>query len=286
MDIVTIIVAFVALAVGFAVGRASGGSGAAADAETRARAEARRLEDRFRSLAEKVGRGQLPEGAEAGSPEALLRDALRSRWAPRHEERRAALQEAIGRVSAFLDHQVKTPLAGATAESDAADLRERIVQALGNLQDLEFFLEEPGSEREGQNVSALVQQVTREFAQDQDVLVRLKMSGPVRAEVNAQSFMDAIYLLLHNAARFGDGRAVEVVVQEDGGPVIRIEDQGEGFSEDALARAFDPFYSTAEDGLGLGLPHARRVLESMDGTLELANVPGGGARVEVRLPAR
>ena len=189
-------------------------------------------------------------------------------------------------MSAFLDHQVKTPLAGATAESDADELRERIVQALGNLQDLEFFLEEPGSEREGQNVSALVQQVTREFAQDQDVLVRLKMSGPVRAEVNAQSFMDAIYLLLHNAARFGGGRAVEVVVQEDGGPVIRIEDQGEGFSEDALARAFDPFYSTAEDGLGLGLPHARRVLESMDGTLELANVPGGGARVEVRLPAR
>jgi signal transduction histidine kinase len=108
------------------------------------------------------------------------------------------------------------------------------------------------------------------------------MSGPVRAEVNAPSFMDALYLLLHNAGRFGGGAPVEVtVLEEDGRALVRIRDQGPGFTEEAFQRAFDPFYSTTPDGLGLGLPHARRTLESMGGRMELRNVPDGGAEVEV-----
>ncbi|NIR79685.1 MAG: two-component sensor histidine kinase, partial [Gemmatimonadetes bacterium] len=42
---------------------------------------------------------------------------------------------------------------------------------------------------------------------------------------------------------------------------IIVRDRGEGFSEEAFARAFDPFYSTSDEGLGLGLPHARKVIE-------------------------
>jgi signal transduction histidine kinase len=98
--------------------------------------------------------------------------------------------------------------------------------------------------------------------------------------------MDALYLVLHNASRFGKGQTIELTVKRDGDRAkMSVRDQGPGFSEEAFRRAFDPFYSTSQDGLGLGLPHARELLESMGGSIELRNVPGGGAEVEMTLPA-
>jgi signal transduction histidine kinase len=92
--------------------------------------------------------------------------------------------------------------------------------------------------------------------------------------------------VLHNAARFGNGQTVDVVaLRDEGRSVIRIRDRGPGFTEEAFERAFDPFYSTADDGLGLGLPHVRKVVEEMGGTISLRNVPDGGAEVEVSFPA-
>ena len=97
--------------------------------------------------------------------------------------------------------------------------------------------------------------------------------------------MDALYLVLHNASRFGGGATVDLSVAElDGRAHLTVRDRGEGFSEEAFARAFDPFYSTSDEGLGLGLPHVRKVIESMGGRIELRNVPDGGAEVEISFP--
>jgi two-component system C4-dicarboxylate transport sensor histidine kinase DctB len=67
--------------------------------------------------------------------------------------------------------------------------------------------------------------------------------------------------------------------------VVKVRDRGPGFTEEAFERAFDPFFSTTDDGLGLGLPHARRAVEGMGGRIELRNVPDGGAEVELSFPA-
>lgn len=98
--------------------------------------------------------------------------------------------------------------------------------------------------------------------------------------------MDALYLVLHNAGRFGGGATIDLGVDQSGGRVvITVRDRGDGFSEEAFARAFDPFYSTSDGGLGLGLPHARKVVEGMGGQIELRNVPDGGAEVEISFPS-
>jgi signal transduction histidine kinase len=276
-----IVVALVAAAVGFLVGRAGGLSSGRAQGRTE-------TEDRLRSAARAVARGGLPEGAEPGSAEAELHEALRQGWTPRDEERQLALREALGRVGAFLEEGVRAHLAGADPDADAGELRERIGRALGSLEDLEFFLVEPGTSGEPSDLSALVQQVTREFAHDQSVSVRVSLDERrVRADVNARAFMDALYLVLHNAGRFGGGSTVDVTVAgEDGRATVRVRDRGQGFSEDALKRAFDPFYSTAADGLGLGLPHARKAVEGMGGRIDVRNVPGNGGEVEISFPTK
>ncbi len=277
MDLTIAIVAAIVLgAIGLFVGRSGGRNAGLAQG----RAEA---DGRMRSLVEAVRRGQAPKGLAAGSAEAELQAALEQGWAPREAEREAALREAIGRVSTFLDTNVRSPLTGFGADVTGAELVERIDRALGSLQDLEFYIEEVGTAREGTDLVALAQGVAREFAADQRVGVRLRLSGgAVRREVNPSALMDALYLVLHNAGRFGGGANVDLTVEEsDGRARIVVRDRGDGFSKEAFSRAFDPFYSTSDAGLGLGLPHARKVIESMGGSIELRNVPDGGAEVEI-----
>jgi len=277
---IAVIAAVVVGAVGFALGGARGR--AAGLAQGRGEASTR-----LRALVEAVRRGRTLPGAEPNTPEAELQQALEQGWAPREVERASALREAVGRVSTFLHRNVRAPLSGVDASTGEGELRDRIERALGALEDLDFFVSETSDVRQGADLVALAQRVAHEFVTDQGVGVRLAMSdASVRASVNPSALMDALYLVLHNASRFGDGQTVDLAVSRDGAhATVKVRDRGPGFSEEAFRRAFDPFYSTSEDGLGLGLPHARKLLESMGGSIELRNLPDGGAEVEISLPA-
>ena len=228
---------------GFLLGR----SGARAAGVGEGGAEAARL---VAETADAIRRGRRPQAA-PGAPEHDLYTALEQGWAPRETERQAALKEAIGRVSVFLEASVRAPLAGAGREARAGELRERIERALGALEDLNFFLESPAGESESCDIVPLVQHVAREFAADQDIGVRIQLAeASVRATVNGQVLMDSLYLILPNAGRFGGGATVDVTVQAvDGRALVTVRDRGEGFTEEAFKRAFDPFYSTSKEGL-------------------------------------
>ena len=88
---------------------------------------------------------------------------------------------------------------------------------------------------------------------------------------------------------------------EDGGGQIRlsarrvqdtwlelaVEDDGPGFTDEALKRGLDPFYTTkGAEGSGLGLAMVYDQASLAGGTVRLANRPEGGARVTLRLPLR
>lgn len=281
MEVVIGVVAGLVLgAVGLSVGLARGRK--AGEEEGRGEVDAR-----LRSLIEALRRGKIPSDVGAGTPEAALKSALAEGWAPREQEREAALREAVGRVSAFLEKSVREPLTGFDERADAAELRDGIERALGALEDLDFFVREADETRQGTDLVPLAQRVTKEFVNDQGLGVRLQMTdASVRTSVNPTALMDALYLVLHNAGRFGGGETIDVTVSKaDGRAKIVVRDRGSGFSEEAFRRAFDPFYSTSDDGLGLGLPHARRVVEGMGGRIDLRNVPDGGAEVEISFPS-
>ncbi|OGP73266.1 MAG: hypothetical protein A2Y80_06160 [Deltaproteobacteria bacterium RBG_13_58_19] len=67
---------------------------------------------------------------------------------------------------------------------------------------------------------------------------------------------------------------------------IDFEDNGPGLSSQELANVFTPFYSTKDgsQGLGLGLPICRKILERYQGKLTLKSKPGQGTRVRIVLP--
>jgi signal transduction histidine kinase len=65
---------------------------------------------------------------------------------------------------------------------------------------------------------------------------------------------------------------------------ISIADSGEGMDEDALRRAFEPYFSTRGTGTGLGLTIARRNIELNRGSIEVQSTRGQGTTVVVTLP--
>lgn len=65
---------------------------------------------------------------------------------------------------------------------------------------------------------------------------------------------------------------------------LTVADTGIGMDGDTLARLFTPFFTTKEDGNGLGLVSCRRFVESHHGVIRVHSKPGAGARFELYLP--
>ena len=82
-------------------------------------------------------------------------------------------------------------------------------------------------------------------------------------------------------------RKVVIVTHSNGDDTIcmSVRDHGVGISAEMQDCLFNPFFTTKNDGLGMGLAIARSILESHGGTIAVKNADGGGARFEIVLPA-
>lgn len=65
-----------------------------------------------------------------------------------------------------------------------------------------------------------------------------------------------------------------------------VADTGQGMSAEEIRDAFEPYFSTKETGVGLGLALTRKIVEDHGGTVELASEPGRGTTARLRLPLR
>jgi signal transduction histidine kinase len=66
---------------------------------------------------------------------------------------------------------------------------------------------------------------------------------------------------------------------------IAIADIGPGIPGDIAGRLFEPFVSNKHDGMGLGLPISRSIIEAHDGQLTAEPNPGGGTIFRFTLPS-
>ncbi len=96
----------------------------------------------------------------------------------------------------------------------------------------------------------------------------------------------ALTNIIENALHAMPGRgALHISVGVEAEHVaIAVRDTGVGMDEDALARVFEPYFSTKATGTGLGLTIASRNVELSGGTIAVASRKGEGTTVTIRLP--
>ena len=66
--------------------------------------------------------------------------------------------------------------------------------------------------------------------------------------------------------------------------VIQISDTGSGIAPDKLPHIFDAYYSSRPQGSGLGLPTAKKIVESHNGTIEVDSEQDKGTSFTIKLP--
>ena len=102
----------------------------------------------------------------------------------------------------------------------------------------------------------------------------------------------ALSNLLSNAIKFtpAGGRVTLQAGSEEGGVCLRISDTGIGMFPEEVPRALEPFaqveplLARRHNGVGLGLPLTRRLIELHGATIGIDTAPGAGTTVHIRFP--
>lgn len=117
--------------------------------------------------------------------------------------------------------------------------------------------------------------------------LRIEAEEDLHVLASAPDIRDIVSHLLNNA-REAMPEGGEVCVSVAGGrkeAVIRVSDTGQGMTEQALAQACEPFFSTKAAGhLGLGLSVVHGIVTRSGGRLSLSSQPGSGTEVSLTLP--
>jgi signal transduction histidine kinase len=111
-----------------------------------------------------------------------------------------------------------------------------------------------------------------------------------RVRMEATELTQVLINLLSNGAQAVEARGLEngyvsIVVEPRGGElVLRVRDQGAGMPPEVLSRVGTPFFTTRNEGTGLGLAQCQRLVGTAGGRLQIESEVGVGTTVTIILP--
>ena len=245
---------------------------------------------------------RLPQGAEGGC--VVVFDDITHLA----EAQRAA---AWAEVARRLAHEIRNPLtpiqlsaerlqvklAGKLAEADAEVLARSTqtivnqVAALKNMVDaFSQYARTPEPSMRELDVNALTREVLTLYESSLGQSVRLDLARALPPVVgDAAQLRQVIHNLLQNSqdalAETSEPRIIITSGADDGMVRLTVTDNGCGFPEQVIQRAFEPYVTTKPKGTGLGLAIVKKIVEEHGGTASIANIAPRGARVTIQLPA-
>jgi signal transduction histidine kinase len=221
-------------------------------------------------------------------------------------------QRGMGELAAGLAHELGQPITsilmnastlqqtlkqGAATEPQTLEITQDLIDQAGRarriLEGIRNFIKPHLNEMTRLHLPEVIagaQAMLSHALRGQSVVVRMQCesSSPwVHGDVVqlSQVFLNLLRNALE-ARRPDTGLKIDIRLNDVGDFVqVQIEDNGHGLSDEELARCASPFFTTKSDGLGVGLPISRRILEHHGGSLSLArSASGQGALATLRLP--
>ena len=220
---------------------------------------------------------------------------------------------AWGEVARRLAHEIKNPLTPIqlSAERLAAKLGDKLspedaavlargtdtivtqVGALKNMVD-EFreYARTPAPVLDAVDLNALIREVLALYENSPLAIVPLLAEGLPAVHADRNQLRQVIHNLLTNAqdAMAGSARPeVGIATTREGGRAwLRITDNGSGFPDTIIKRAFEPYVTTKPRGTGLGLAIVKKIIDEHRGQISIDNrIEDGavrGARISIALP--
>jgi PAS domain S-box-containing protein len=248
---------------------------------------------------------------------------ISARLAAEEETRRSREQvELLGRVSllgemtASLAHELNQPLAAIVNNATAAMQYleqgrldpERLKDILNDvaadgrraydiMHNVRTAIKKGSAIRGPINLNDVVRAVTHMVQPDAAAqFCKMKMSlasdlpaiegDPTQIQQVLINLVSNAFDAMHDTAPIS--RMVEVATAHNGDGTISVtvRDYGSGISETTRERLFEQFFTTKEEGLGMGLAIVRSIVEAHGGSIAAENAQGGGARFHFSLPTK
>lgn len=104
--------------------------------------------------------------------------------------------------------------------------------------------------------------------------------------IDAELFRNCILNFITNAAQaMPDGGTITLGVRLEGKQMkLTFSDQGSGIAPDDIGKIFQPYFTTKDVGIGLGLAITERIIKEHNGGIEVESIVGGGTVFTVSLP--
>ena len=204
---------------------------------------------------------------------------------------------SLGRMAASIAHEIRNPLGAIShagqllSESSNLDrsdqrltemIRENSIRMNAIIENvLQLSRREP-AEPQILNLSSWLNEFTLNFVDGNQISpdsIQVEVDPEdLQVRADPSQLYQVLWNLCENGLRYGNGapRIMITAGISNGSqrPYLDVRDNGTGISAEGLAQIFEPFYTTREDGSGLGLYIARELCEGNKATLDY--VPGRG----------
>ena len=213
--------------------------------------------------------------------------------------------QSLGTMAAGVAHEIRNPLgiikntaeilkAELLSESDSYSYVDSILEEVHRLNNLvtQFLqISKPSViVKKDCDIKQLIEStisfVKYDFEKSDIKILYDKPQHSLNIKCDENSIKQLLLNLLINAKQsMKNGGSVMIgLIKKKNKILITIADEGSGISETEIKKVFDPFYSTKDAGIGLGLTICKNIVDSHNGTIEVFSRENKGTKVIVSLP--
>lgn len=213
----------------------------------------------------------------------------------------------IGKMAAFFAHEIRNPLTSIIGFSqhleknltikndpnlsvyisiikEEALRMEVLIQELLNLSKQNYANDNISIIDVKHSIEKIVT-IYKKQAKEKNIQFKIELTDNLFIQGNSERFERVLINLIINAleAIEHDGTIEIYTRKEQNFVVLTITDNGPGINEEEIEQIFYPFYTTKDEGTGIGLPICKTIVEALGGTLTIYNVPKG-LQVKLKIP--